>query len=55
MSIRKDGQHRMTPTADNDTDASMLPEDWAEALRKRGYDVDRLATLVAGIYDGASP
>jgi len=38
-----------------DTDASMLPEDWAEALREHEYDVDRLATLVACIYDGASP
>lgn len=37
-----------------DTDASMLPDDWAEALRKRGYDEDRLTSLVANIYDGAS-
>lgn len=36
-------------------DASTLPDDWAEALRKRGYDLDGLATLVDDAYDSAEP
>ncbi len=36
-------------------DASTLPEDWAEALRKRKFDMDQLASLVDGIYDGSPP
>lgn len=32
-------------------DASKLPEHWAEALAKHGFDQDNLDTLVADIYD----
>lgn len=34
-------------------DASRLPEDWADLLRKHKYDPHRLDALVAGIYDDA--
>jgi uracil-DNA glycosylase len=36
-------------------DASTLPEDWAQALRERHYDVDGLKTFVDGVYDSAEP
>lgn len=32
-------------------DASKLPQEWADALAKRGCDQDELAALVADIYD----
>ena len=56
MSMRRDGQPEWRELQmTTDTDASTLPDDWAEALRKREYDLDRLTSLIADIYDAANP